>query len=305
MMQLAEPTISVHVDPANPGQFFACCGLLELADRICGGAEGWFDSEGHKFLLRCTEAGKHVAAATLGMNIVQCLVKNTMTECQIKRRNEILSMPKKDRVEFEKVGGEKKALDSLWREAPIVLPEPFGLRVDWFSDARAGGATFKTWAGQQSVYQILVGIQSALREGGWAGSDPESWLMRSSDADCLPFNFDSDLAGVGSDLDLGFSLDPLKSSKASRIQLYTRPMIEFLSFVGLQRFRPVEMDADQQRFRRRYRFGLWSKPLVPEVAAAVAGCVAGSADLRVFELRLLYRTDYLKSFLRAVPRGEK
>jgi CRISPR-associated protein Csb3 len=306
MMSLtADPNISVRVDPKNPGQFFACCGLLELADRMYGGAEGWFDAEARNFLLRSTRTEERIAGATLGTKIINCLLKNTMTECQIARRNELGSISKKDRVKLAKVEVEKKMLDSLWREAPIVLPRPFNLRVDWFIDARAGGATFKTWAGQQSVYQILFSIQSALREGAWASSDPESWLTRRSDAECLPFNFDSDLAGVGSDLDLGFSLDPLKSSKASQIRLQTRPMIEFLSFVGLQRFRPLEVDTDQQRFRRRYRFGLWSKPLVPEVAAALAGCVAGSADLRVFEFRLLYRTDYLKSFLRAVPRGEK
>ena len=34
--------IRVNVDPTNPGQFFACCGLLELADRLWPGAEGWF-----------------------------------------------------------------------------------------------------------------------------------------------------------------------------------------------------------------------------------------------------------------------
>jgi CRISPR-associated protein Csb3 len=33
-------TISVRVDPANPGQFFACCGLLELADRFMGWGRG-------------------------------------------------------------------------------------------------------------------------------------------------------------------------------------------------------------------------------------------------------------------------
>ena len=38
-----EPTIRVNVDVTNPGQFFACCGLLELADRLWPGAEGWFD----------------------------------------------------------------------------------------------------------------------------------------------------------------------------------------------------------------------------------------------------------------------
>jgi hypothetical protein len=32
------------VDLTNPGQFFACCGLLEFADRLWPGAEGWFDS---------------------------------------------------------------------------------------------------------------------------------------------------------------------------------------------------------------------------------------------------------------------
>ena len=32
-----KPTIRVNVDPTNPGQFFACCGLLELADRTVEG----------------------------------------------------------------------------------------------------------------------------------------------------------------------------------------------------------------------------------------------------------------------------
>lgn len=38
-----EPNIPIPVDLANPGQFFACCGLLELADRLWPGAEGWFE----------------------------------------------------------------------------------------------------------------------------------------------------------------------------------------------------------------------------------------------------------------------
>jgi CRISPR-associated protein Csb3 len=36
-------SIRIIVDPTNPGQFFACCGLLELADRIWPEAEGWFE----------------------------------------------------------------------------------------------------------------------------------------------------------------------------------------------------------------------------------------------------------------------
>ena len=45
-----QPVIQIPVDLTNPGQFFACCGLLELADRLWPGTEGWFD-EGPIFRL--------------------------------------------------------------------------------------------------------------------------------------------------------------------------------------------------------------------------------------------------------------
>jgi CRISPR-associated protein Csb3 len=41
--------IQINVDPANPGQFFACCGLFELADRLWPGCETWFDKSGMEF----------------------------------------------------------------------------------------------------------------------------------------------------------------------------------------------------------------------------------------------------------------
>ncbi len=39
-MSSENPSIRVNIDPTNPGQFFACCGLLELADRLWPGSEG-------------------------------------------------------------------------------------------------------------------------------------------------------------------------------------------------------------------------------------------------------------------------
>ncbi len=44
MTNISEPKIKIELEPANPGQFFACCGILELADRLWNGAEGWFDT---------------------------------------------------------------------------------------------------------------------------------------------------------------------------------------------------------------------------------------------------------------------
>src|SRR5947209_1185371 len=49
--------IRVTTDPRNPGEFFACCGLLELADRLwpCG-AEGRFADA--SFVLTPVKAGQ-------------------------------------------------------------------------------------------------------------------------------------------------------------------------------------------------------------------------------------------------------
>ena len=52
-MSDTKPNITVNVDVTNPGQFFACCGLLELADRLWPGAEGWFSNDGVVFHVAC------------------------------------------------------------------------------------------------------------------------------------------------------------------------------------------------------------------------------------------------------------
>ena len=48
-------SFALTVDPTNPGQFIACCGLLELAGRLRPGAEGWFAASATEFL-RCRKA---------------------------------------------------------------------------------------------------------------------------------------------------------------------------------------------------------------------------------------------------------
>src|SRR5882762_5519087 len=55
-MSRPEPSIRVNVDLTNPGQFFACCGLLELADRLWPAAEGWF--ERREFCILTTDGSK-------------------------------------------------------------------------------------------------------------------------------------------------------------------------------------------------------------------------------------------------------
>src|SRR6476646_1225323 len=99
--------MSIHVvmDLTNPGQFFACCGLLELADRLWPGAEGWFEKR--EFKLRLNSS-----FCSLADMLRQATVANTMSIVQKSRLEELSSMSKKDR---DKAGleDEKKALDTL------------------------------------------------------------------------------------------------------------------------------------------------------------------------------------------------
>lgn len=279
-------SITVSVDSTNPGQFFACCGLLELADRLWPGAEGWFSESGREFRI---DRG---TLTQLLDSVVDCHLTNTMTAAQHARFKEITAMRVSERKSTPGVEAEEKLLGALLRESPIVLSGPFAITLDWFADDHAGGSRFKTWAGRQSVLDISNAMKEALAVAAWR---TEQCLSYSVSRCGLPFNFDSDLGGQGGAIDIGFSFDPLAGSALTRIEPTARPALELLAFVGLQRFRPAEMKGEN-----RFVYSAWDRPLPIQVAAPAA-CGALPVGKSRFEFRLLYRTKYLKSFLPAVP----
>jgi CRISPR-associated protein Csb3 len=287
-MSTLSPNIAIPVDLANPGQFFACCGLLELADRLWLGTEGWF--EGEHFLI---VGPPECSLRALLDKLTESTVTNTMTAVQNARLEELSSMKKKEREAISGLEEEKKSLESLRGELPIVITGAVEFRVDWFCNELSGGPRFKTWAGRQSVLEITKamhrGLTRAINE-----SDSSPW--GSVRGIGLPFNFDSDLGDQGSALDIGFSFDPLADSKVTRIEGTCRPVLEFLCFVGLQRFRPREITREN-----RFVYTIWNAALSPSVAAAVACGAVEVGDGLPHEFRLLYRTKYLKSFLPAIP----
>lgn len=188
---------------------------------------------------------------------------------------------------------EKKELEVLRREEPVLFRSALQLRVDWFRDECAGGSRFKTWAGQQSVLDIATAMHAGLRH---LDMGVESAVWSSVRGGGLPFNFDSDLGGQGSALDIGFSFDPLAASETTRIVGSCKPALEILAFIGLQRFRPREIPR-----QNRFVYAAWRCPLPVFVAAAVACQSVEVGNPSRYEFRLLYRTKYLKSFLPAIP----
>ncbi len=277
--------IRIPIDLTNPGQFFACCGLLELADRLWPGAEGWFEAD--RFCINAPDGSLQLIIELLQKSVVS----NTMTSAQRSRLEALALMKKKELEASPGLEEEKKVLESFLRELPIVISGQITFRIDWFCDEFAGGSRFKTWAGRQSVLDIATDMHGGIRALGAAS---ESMIWNSARGIGLPFNFDSDLGGQGSALDIGFSFDPLAGSETTRIEGTCKPAMELLCFIGLQRFRPRELKGEN-----RFVYTAWKIPLAPSVASAVACQSIRITDDPAYEFRLLYRTKYLKSFMPA------
>lgn len=287
-MTSAQPSIRVNVDVTNPGQFFACCGLLELADRLWPGAEGWFERD-----VFCISTQKPGASLTSVIDaLAEATVANTMSADQLDRLQQLSAMSVSQRRGVPGADDEKKALESLRRELPITLSGCINFRIDWFLDTHAGGSRFKTWAGQQSVLDIATSMHAACTH--FVPDDDSLWF--SATAIGLPFNFDSDLGIQGSGRDIGLVFDALAGNEITRIAVSCRPLLELLCFVGLQRFRPREVTG-----HNRFIYCVWTLPLDVHVAPAAAAATIGGTWSRPYEFSLLYRTKYLKSFLPAIP----
>lgn len=192
--------MTVNVDPTNPGQFFACCGLLELADRLHGSAEGWF------------ERGRF----------------RIVTEGDLSSLVEAIS-----RVELRQVDPE----DNTSSPIEMMLPgRP--LRLDWWLDDMSGGKELKVWAGTMESVRIARAMQKTLRDGRFGNPDLFDIGLVAHDPDdprkkVEPYYFDARRCPNAHSRDVGFSPNDLQMTTTAH------PAVEFLCLVGLQRCLPA------------------------------------------------------------------
>jgi CRISPR-associated protein Csx14 len=201
-MSEREP-IRVRVDVRNPGQFFACCGLFELADRMWPGVEAWF------------EEGEFVIS---GGGTLHDLLQEIAT----------LDLMQLDRE------------DDTSSPALLRSPRMRELRLDWWWDEASGGRDLKVWAGTMESVRIGRAMRHALRDTtlwnaglfdvGMIVYDPEDNSKKVE-----PYYFDARRAPNAHSRDVGFSANDLSLTTTAF------PAVELLCLVGLQRFRPKRM----------------------------------------------------------------
>ncbi len=256
------PNITAPVDLTNPGQFFACCGLLELADRLWPGVEGWFNSGG-SFALR----SEHPECKTLAL-----LKQLSVAEVKMIDPSEPAASPMRLHL-----GGQ-----------PVLL--------NWWCDTTSGGSRLKTWAGRQCghlIFSLMV-----KRVGSADPADPfghsaqvfdKTKAGKDKDKTISPFYFDARRAGKS--LDFGFSPD------TQRMSIPEYPVVEALAMVGLQRCRPR---IDESTTPMSFIYTAWSQPLGALALTGVAcGMVQVPAMGNFRFTRPSRGGDYTNMFTRA------
>ena len=278
------PTITLPVDLANPGQFFACCGLLELADRLWPGAEGWFDREGYFSI------AADGSFAELIDRMLAAAVESSLNASELKRLGTLLSAAKM-KLSAGDIA-EKARLQRQWKIESVSVGPPFNLRIDWWRDESGDRLDPKTWAAKQLLMDIINDLRAgASRVHIKNESDLWQWV---SGVD-RRFNFDATLGAMGSALDVGFSFDALGDNRRTRIDVPCRPLVELLAFFGLQRCRPQSLGR-----RSELAYASWHVPL-PVSLSAPATCGQLPVPSTRWRFHLTDRSDYFKCFSPAIP----
>lgn len=257
-----ESNIRIPVDLTNPGQFFACCGLLELADRLWPGSEGWFESRS-QFLLwtgGCASSAKPLCKHLIESAMMPLLSEDELKQLsQLNKRNSDLKKQKKSLPKADETI--RKRLNSKRIASGFHVGPPFNLRVDWWLVENCDGDHLKTWAGQQAITGIADAIKAALPlVADDALFETEMTVRRQSDDKAVaPLSFDA--GRVGTAQDIGYSPD--KVGQAITCCVWT----EFLTLIALQRF---ALKPNSSGF---FTYHVWCEP-VPACVAAVAarGC---------------------------------
>lgn len=298
-------TVRVPVDPLNPGQFFACCGLQELADRLWKGAEAWFEDGGKAFCLNV-----ETSEATPLLMLIRALAAAGLTGAlgpelaaelrELQENRRLLKREGKDLSQQDEV--RRTELGTLLRSGAISIGEPFNLLLNWWQNDT--NETPKTWAGSQQALRIakaaLAYCEDAFRlpnvfdfacilrplSGGAEGLDEHSDAEEEGTLGAgkvEPFYFDARRGCHALPIDIGFSPDSLQMTSAAY------PAVEFLCLVGLQRFRPLATEVP-----RVFEYFTWKWPLPLSVTPVAAVGVFDRAVIGGYRFENAFRTDQKK-----------
>ena len=219
--------IETNLDPCNPGQYFACCGLLAVADRLSDSAKAWFD---------CPDDTPRQGSFSIVTDnpmedkILGAFVDATVTE------DPLFGDPYKNPITID-----TKNVGSWY--------------LDWWieSDYLNANSALKNWAGTVKIKEDLFEHWLRIIETARAFKSPQCDI------------FDISIAGKKINIDPrssfngGLSIGYSPNKMNFKTSIY--PFVELFGAIGLQYNRPTQ-GKNKNLFYR-----IWNRPISFAVAS--------------------------------------
>jgi CRISPR-associated protein Csb3 len=304
---MSDAKIQIPVDLSNPGQFFACCGLLELADRLWPGAEGWFDQR-HFYidvkncqpddcsLPRHVEGSLTCGSPDGSRNLLAELLGEAKTLKFVVGDNDDSDDAENDKED----SGPVRPIELQWSDGRSAI------HLDWWSEK-----AIKPWVGSMKERVILRAMLDGidpmkpdpfndLRRVQYQSPKPGKNGKLKKPQKKEPFYFDPRRGNKSHPLDCGFSPDTHK------MEAECCPVLESLCFIGLQRARPAQTAVANQSC-----YTVWTKesdegPGIPVSLVGPLTCgVIPWPSLGTYIFDNYFRTDQRKHKTFSVAHTER
>ncbi|MBN2429350.1 MAG: type I-U CRISPR-associated helicase/endonuclease Cas3 [Deltaproteobacteria bacterium] len=161
-------TIRLRVDVTNPGQYFACCGLFELAAQLTPNVKGHFEQDESMqwwFILSETD----YSLSTLLEKITEAEIIPA-SGIAGKQEENLEEEDEETEDDTSEEGDEDK--NSL----PLFLGNPFGLRLDWWETSKGNSTSLKVWAGSMNVLRIASAMKNSMTCGTASDNSIDNFL---------------------------------------------------------------------------------------------------------------------------------
>ncbi len=274
---------SIPVDLRNPGQVFACLGLMEAAEILVGPAQGRFGYQGSETRTRFhleVAGGEDPVRTVLSFLAAAKARALAPAASGLADADKGVATLTEDDPLYPFGDGETYPcpLPDKLSALPMLLDGPGGAIPvwHWVDGNHSGRDNVKFWAGAggysgtalaRDAIALLNGLgDNSLTE---AAADPFAFAAPQSSS----FRFDWRRDYISRDL--GFS--PNEHKKMCMVGF---PLVELLAAIGLQHARPRRTD------KLRYHYGVSNAVLPTIFARAVLGCQALGFPVRRFAMRL-------------------
>ena len=273
----------IQVNPMNPVEYLACCGMFEILARFDGNATSWWEIE--------PQPGFWIESEIDEASLLACL-KETFSDWEQWRSREgenrsdeaLIAEDVEDNAE-ETDGDEEEGVEGISLGPQFSMNDSvIRLNVDWWYETLTPEKQIK----KKSAWKMYAGQQTAEKISR-AMTNAAALLLKKS-----PVNSLTELVKLSAGMTGRFGFDPRSSRNALdagysandlKLAIATCPFAELLSTIAAQHFFPQRNRPSGGITSSRgwvandvFRYALWTTPLPITLARMAAVGVAVNKD---------------------------